>query len=75
VFKIPRLTAKELIKLIQKLGFEFDRQRGSHMIFKHLDGRMTVIPNHPGEELGPGLLNKIIKEELKMTREEFIKSL
>ncbi len=75
MFKIPRLTAKELIKLIQKLGFEFDRQRGSHMIFKHLDGRMTVIPNHPGEELGPGLLNKIIKEELKMTREEFIKSL
>lgn len=45
------------------------------MFFKHLDGRITVIPNHPGEELGPGLLNKIIKEELKITREEFMNHL
>ncbi|MFA4887270.1 MAG: type II toxin-antitoxin system HicA family toxin [Candidatus Nanoarchaeia archaeon] len=71
--QLPRFTAKELIKIIQHLGFEFDRQKGSHMTFKHPDGRITVIPNHPGEELGPGLLNKIIKEELKITREEFMK--
>jgi len=73
--KLPRLTAKEIIKTIIKMGFVFDRQRGSHMFFKHNDGRTTVIPNHPGEEIGPGLFNKIIKEELKITREEFIKYL
>lgn len=73
--KLPRITAKELVKVITKMGFQFDRQRGSHMFFKHPDGRITVIPNHPGEELGPGLLNKIIKEELKTTREEFMKYL
>ena len=71
--KLPRLTAKELIKIIERMDFKLDRQKGSHMTFKHPDGRITVIPNHPGEELGPGLLNKIIKEELKMTREEFMK--
>ena len=70
--KLPRLTARELIKIVTKMGFQFDRQRGSHMFYRHPDGRITVIPNHPGEELGPGLLNKIMKEELKITREEFM---
>ncbi|HLD10725.1 type II toxin-antitoxin system HicA family toxin [Candidatus Woesearchaeota archaeon] len=73
--KIPRLTAKEIIKAVNKLGFKFERQRGSHMFFRHEDERTTTIPNHPGEEIGSGLLNKIIKEELKITREEFIKYL
>ena len=71
--KLPRLTAKEVIKVLNKMGFKFERQKGSHMFFKHEDGRTTVIPNHPGEEIGPGLLNTIIKQELKMTREEFMK--
>lgn len=42
------------------------------MVFKHPDGRRVVIPNHPGEELGPGVLTKIIKRELKLSREEFV---
>ena len=70
--KLPRLTAKEVIKVITKIGFVFQRQTGSHMFFRHPDGRTTVIPNHPGEEIGPGLLNKIIKEELKVGRKEFV---
>ena len=69
--KLPMLTAKELIKAIQKLGFAFIRQEGSHMFFKNADGRTTVIPNHPGEEIGPGLLLKIIKKDLQISREEF----
>jgi len=42
------------------------------MIFKHPDGRKTTIPHHSGEEIGPGLLTKIIKKDLGITREEFI---
>lgn len=45
------------------------------MVFKHGDGRVTVVPNHKGEEIGPGLLNKIIKRDLRITREEFVKLL
>ena len=41
------------------------------MIFKHNDGRKTTIPHHAGEEIGPGLLNKIIKKDLQISREEF----
>ena len=71
--KLPRLTGKELGKIIEKLGFEFSHQRGSHMIYKHPDGRKTSIPHHAREEIGPGLLNKIIKKDLRMTRDGFMK--
>jgi predicted RNA binding protein YcfA (HicA-like mRNA interferase family) len=71
--KLPLMTAKEIIKVLEKLGFEFKRQRGSHMFFGHPDGRTTVIPNHPGEKVDRGLLNKIIKHDLQITREEFLR--
>lgn len=72
---MPKLTGKELGKIIEKLGFRFDHQTGSHMVYMHLDRRKTTIPNHTGEEIGPGLLNKIIKKDLNITREEFMKYL
>ena len=65
------LSAKEVIRILNKIGFKFIRQEGSHMFFEHSDGRTTVIPNHPGEDIGRGLLNKIIKHDLQISREEF----
>jgi len=69
--KLPQLTAIQLAKVIAKLEFEFIRQEGSHMFFKHSDGRTTVLPNHLGEKIGAGLLLKIIKKDLQITREQF----
>ncbi len=71
--KIPLLNAKEVSKILQKLGFKLKRQEGSHMFFEHEDGRTTIIPNHGGEDIDRGLLNKIIKHDLKIEREEFLK--
>ncbi len=71
--KLPLSTAKEMAKVLKKLGFEFIRQEGSHMFFEHPDGRTTVIPNHAGEEIDRGLLNKIVKHDLQLSREEFLK--
>lgn len=71
--KLPLLKANELAKILKKLGFEFKRQEGSHMFFEHPDGRTTVVPNHPGEEIDRGLLTKIIKKDLQISREEFLK--
>jgi len=65
------LSAKEVIRVLNKIGFKFIRQEGSHMFFEHSDGRTTIIPNHPGEDIGRGLLNKIIKHDLQISREEF----
>ena len=69
--KLPRLDAIQLSKILKKLGFKFIRQRGSHMFFKHTDGRTTVVPYHSKERIGPGLLNKIIKEDIQISRKEF----
>jgi predicted RNA binding protein YcfA (HicA-like mRNA interferase family) len=68
--KLPLLKAKYIAKILQKLGFEFKRQKGSHMIFSHPDGRTTIIPN---DHVDRGLLNKIVKHDLEMSREEFLK--
>jgi len=71
--KLPTLTGKELAKIVEKLGFVHSHTTGSHMIYKHADGRRTTIPHHAGEEIGPGLLNKIIKKDLGLTRKDFMK--
>ena len=73
--KLPLLSATELFKILHKLGFEKIRQQGSHVFFKHSNGTTTVIPNHPGEKIDRGLLNKIIKKDLGISREEFMKYL
>lgn len=70
--RLPRLTGKELGKIIEKFGFVHTHTKGSHMIYKHPDGRRTTIPYHAGEAIGPGLLNKIIKKDLSISLEEFI---
>ncbi len=73
--RLPTLTGKELGRIIEKMGFKFSHQTGSHLVYKHTDGRRTTIPCHSGEEIGPGLLTKIIKQDLKITRDEFEKYL
>ena len=71
--KLPLLNAVEVSRILDKLGFKFKRQQGSHMFFEHPDKRTTVIPNHPGRDIGRGLLNKIIKHDLQISRDEFLK--
>jgi predicted RNA binding protein YcfA (HicA-like mRNA interferase family) len=71
--RLPLLTAKQLTKTLLKLGFVLKRQKGSHMFFEHSDGRTTVIPNHGREQIDRGLLNKIIKQDIQISIEEFLK--
>ena len=71
--KLPGLTGKQLAKIVERFGFVHSHTTGSHMVHKHPDGRRTTIPYHAGEQIGPGLLNKIIKEDLRITRDEFLK--
>ena len=73
MIKLPLLRAREIEKILRKLGFGFKRREGSHMFFKHPDVRTTVIPDHQGEEIDRGHLNKIIKHDLNMNREEFLR--
>lgn len=70
--KLPLISAKEFFSILNKLNFEKIRQKGSHVFFKHIDGRTTVVPDHSGEKLDRGLLNKIIKKDLKISRKMFM---
>ena len=69
--KSPKLSGKNVIKLLKLLGFEVIRIRGSHHILKHKDGRTTVVPIHSNEIIGPGLLNKIL-QDCELTNEELL---
>lgn len=60
--RLPQLRGRELIRILKKHGFEVIRIRGSHHSMRHPDGRYTVVPVHAGETIGPGLLNKILKD-------------
>ena len=73
--KLPQIKARELVKVVTKLGFEFRDQSGSHAVYVHQDGRRTTISIHPKEIIGIGLLTKIIKKDLQITRKEFIEFL
>ncbi len=69
--KLKPIKPEKLIKIIQKMGFEEKRQKSSHKSFYNPDGRVLTIPFHKGKEIPKGLLNKIIKHELKISRKEF----
>lgn len=68
--KLPRISGKEICKILERIGFEMIQGKGSHVRFKHPDGRRTVIPVHGNEKLGKGLLREILKQ-IKLSREEF----
>ncbi|MGO9242630.1 MAG: type II toxin-antitoxin system HicA family toxin [Bryobacteraceae bacterium] len=38
------------------------RAKGSHHFLRHADGRVTVVPVHSGETIGPGLLHEILRD-------------
>jgi predicted RNA binding protein YcfA (HicA-like mRNA interferase family) len=68
--RLPATTARELIRALERLGFQLHRIRGSHHYhLRHPDGRSTVVPVHAGEDIGPGPFSKILRD-CKLTREE-----
>ena len=68
--RLPRLRGRQAIRALNRAGFVVVRVRGSHHFLRHPDGRVTVVPLHAGETLGPGLLSKILKDAA-MDVEEF----
>jgi len=58
------------VQVDREIGFQMIHQKGSHVRYKHLDGRMTVVPIHANEDLGKGLLLEILKQ-IKLDRQEY----
>ena len=68
--KLVTLSGKEMCKILMSLGFERIYGKGSHVRFKHSDGRRTVVPVHGNEDLGKGLLREILKQ-INLSKEEY----
>ena len=68
---LPVLKPKEIIGILERLGFQEIRQKGSHKQFRHPDGRGTTVPFHQGRDISPILLKQIIKD-IGFTIKEFL---
>ncbi|MBU4069825.1 MAG: type II toxin-antitoxin system HicA family toxin [Nanoarchaeota archaeon] len=68
--KLILISGKKLCKILEKLGFEKIYGKGSHIRFKHPDGRRTIVPVHANEDLGKGLLREILKQ-IKLSKEQY----
>lgn len=68
---LPRVSGREVVAAMSKLGYKLDRQRGSHMVLRQgrPPYRRLVVPDH--RELAKGTLRAIIREA-GLTVEEFL---
>lgn len=67
--KLTIISSKDMVRILESLGFVEIRQKGSHKSFRHNNGRTTTIPFH-GEDLGRGLLRKILRD-IDLSPEEY----
>lgn len=68
--KLPRITAAEVIRALEKAGFFLARQSGKHKIYKNREGRRVTVSYHSGKILHPKVLKSIIRDA-DLTIEEF----
>jgi predicted RNA binding protein YcfA (HicA-like mRNA interferase family) len=60
--KLPRLTAREIAAVLEKIGFSLTRQSGSHQIYKNAAGKRATIPFHASKILHPKVLKSILRD-------------
>jgi predicted RNA binding protein YcfA (HicA-like mRNA interferase family) len=70
--KLSPIRSRNLIEILEKQGFSKVRQKGSHLRMAHRDGRRTTIPIHAGENVGVGLLRKMLRD-VNISRSKFEK--
>ena len=68
---LPRVSGREVVKALGKLGYERDRQRGSHIILRqaHPPHRRLEVPDH--DEIAKGTMRALIREA-GLTVDEFL---
>ncbi len=68
--KLQVIDARKMEKLLFKLGFKRVRQKGSHVFYRHPDGRTTTIPHHSRNVLAKPLIKEILRE-IEVSTAEF----
>ena len=67
---LPRISGREVVKALTRIGYEQDRQRGSHIILRQSSypHRRITVPDH--KEIAKGTLRAVIRET-GLTVDEF----
>jgi len=73
--KLPRVTGRQTLQALQRLGFQLSHVRGSHHYLFHPQKRLMVaVPVHAGRILPPKTLLSILKRA-QVTRDKFVRAL
>ena len=72
--RLSPVNFKTMEKVLLSLGFKRVRQKGSHVFYRHPDGRTTTAPNHPGRDLSRPLIREILRE-IELVPEQFQEAL
>jgi predicted RNA binding protein YcfA (HicA-like mRNA interferase family) len=67
--RLPVVDFRTMEKALLKLGFQVVRQKGSHVFYRHPDGRTTTLPCHPGRDFARPLTREILRE-IKLSPEQ-----
>jgi predicted RNA binding protein YcfA (HicA-like mRNA interferase family) len=68
---LPCVSGRKVVYALSKIGYEKDRQRGSHIVLREIEypHRRLVVPDH--NEVAKGTLRAIISQA-GLTVKEFI---
>jgi predicted RNA binding protein YcfA (HicA-like mRNA interferase family) len=72
--RLPIVEFKTMDRVLRRLGFMPVRQKGSHIFYRHPDGRTTTLPNHQGRDLARPLIREILRE-IELSLEQFVQEL
>lgn len=68
--RLPIVDFRTMEKVLLRLGFKRVRQRGSHVFYRHPDGRRATVPHHSGRDLARPLIRELL-QQIELTPEQF----
>jgi len=60
--RLPRVSAKRMVSVLEKCGFTWTRQSGSYAIYKNAEGLRATIPIHGNTILHPKIVKTILRD-------------
>jgi predicted RNA binding protein YcfA (HicA-like mRNA interferase family) len=74
VARLTPVDPRVMDRALRKLGFARVRQRGSHVFYRHPDGRTTTVPHHKRRDLAVPLVRAILAD-IRISPDDFLRLL
>lgn len=75
--RLCRLAGRDIVKILEDLGFRVIRIRGSHHVLRRVKDSETqtvVVPVHGKDVLGPGMIKRLYRDLLQYVSAEELES-